>query len=258
MPVLQTLGTGNVLGGSRHATGVPELRHILSRLERLYPKQSRPSRITVSAAVGTVLAASVTATAFAVGPALSKSSSAAGGGHASFRLGADVAGADADAATAANWAVQARRAAADRHQAILAAQRRAAAQRAAAARAAAESAAAKRAVAARLAAQRGTELSGTPQQIAMAMLPAYGWSSDRFGCLRSLWNNESGWNPYASNPYSGAYGIPQALPGSKMASAGADWQTNPATQIRWGLGYIQATYGSPCGAWGHETADGWY
>ena len=63
---------------------------------------------------------------------------------------------------------------------------------------------------------------------------------------------ESGWNVYADNPSSSAYGIPQALPGSKMASAGADWATNPVTQIRWGLGYIQDRYGSPCGAWGHS------
>ena len=100
--------------------------------------------------------------------------------------------------------------------------------------------------------------TGSPQQIAMAMLSSFGWSSGQFSCLDALWNRESGWNPYASNAGSGAYGIPQALPGSKMASAGADWQTNPATQIRWGLGYIQATYGSPCGAWGHEQSYGWY
>ena len=62
----------------------------------------------------------------------------------------------------------------------------------------------------------------------------------------------------ASNPSTGAYGIPQALPGSKMASAGPDWQTSAATQIRWGLGYIESTYGSPCAAWSHEQADGWY
>jgi hypothetical protein len=99
--------------------------------------------------------------------------------------------------------------------------------------------------------------SGSPQQIARAMLGSYGWSSSQFGCLQSLWNAESGWNVYASNP-SGAYGIPQALPGSKMASAGPDWQSNPATQIRWGLGYIKGLYGSPCGAWAHEEADGWY
>ena len=100
--------------------------------------------------------------------------------------------------------------------------------------------------------------SGSPQQIAMGMLGSYGWSSSQFSCLDSLWNQESGWNVFASNPTSGAYGIPQALPGSKMASAGPDWQSDAATQIRWGLGYIQSTYGSPCGAWAHEQADGWY
>ena len=90
------------------------------------------------------------------------------------------------------------------------------------------------------------------------MLSSYGWGQDQFSCLDSLWNAESGWNVSASNPSSGAYGIPQALPGSKMASAGPDWQTNAATQIRWGLGYIQGLYGSPCGAWGHEQSTGWY
>ena len=100
--------------------------------------------------------------------------------------------------------------------------------------------------------------SGSAQQIAMGMLGSYGWSSSQFSCLDSLWNQESGWNVYATNPTSGAYGIPQALPGSKMASAGADWQTDAATQIRWGLSYIKSLYGSPCGAWGHEEADGWY
>jgi hypothetical protein len=100
--------------------------------------------------------------------------------------------------------------------------------------------------------------SGSPQQIAMGMLGSYGWSTSQFSCLNSLWNAESGWNVTATNPTSGAYGIPQALPGSKMASAGADWQTDAATQIRWGLGYIQSLYGTPCGAWSHEEADGWY
>ena len=87
---------------------------------------------------------------------------------------------------------------------------------------------------------------------------SYGWSASQFSCLQPLWNAESGWNVSASNTSSGAYGIPQALPGSKMASAGADWQTNAATQIRWGLGYIRSVYGSPCGAWSHEQASGWY
>jgi hypothetical protein len=100
--------------------------------------------------------------------------------------------------------------------------------------------------------------SGNPQNIAAAMLGSYGWPSSQFGCLVSLWNQESGWNVYASNPSSGAYGIPQALPGSKMASAGPDWESNAATQIRWGLGYIKSTYGSPCAAEAHEQATGWY
>jgi hypothetical protein len=100
--------------------------------------------------------------------------------------------------------------------------------------------------------------SGSAQQIAMGMLGSYGWSSGQFSCLDSLWNQESGWNVTATNSVSGAYGIPQALPGAKMASAGADWQTDAATQIRWGLGYIKSLYGSPCGAWSHEEATGWY
>jgi hypothetical protein len=99
--------------------------------------------------------------------------------------------------------------------------------------------------------------SGSAQQIAMAMLASYGWSSDQFACLDPLWQRESGWNVYAANP-DGAYGIPQAMPGSKMASAGPDWQSDAATQISWGLSYIQATYGSPCAAWSHEQATGWY
>jgi hypothetical protein len=100
--------------------------------------------------------------------------------------------------------------------------------------------------------------SGTPQQIAESLLGSYGWSSSQFSCLDDLWNAESGWNVTASNPSSGAYGIPQALPGSKMASAGPDWESDATTQIKWGLGYIKGLYGSPCAAWGHEESDGWY
>ena len=96
------------------------------------------------------------------------------------------------------------------------------------------------------------------QAIARDMLAARGWGADQFGCLVSLWDRESGWNVYAQNPSSGAYGIPQALPGSKMGSAGSDWQTNAATQIAWGLGYIADRYGSPCGAWSHSESAGWY
>jgi hypothetical protein len=91
-----------------------------------------------------------------------------------------------------------------------------------------------------------------------ALMLADGFKIDQFPCLDKLWNRESGWNYKASNHGSGAYGIPQALPGSKMASAGADWKTNPATQIKWGLGYIKGRYSSPCGAWSHSESVGSY
>ncbi|PID98200.1 MAG: lytic transglycosylase [Actinobacteria bacterium] len=103
-----------------------------------------------------------------------------------------------------------------------------------------------------------TYSGGDPKGIAQAMVAARGWSDSEFQCLVSLWQKESGWNPYAQNPSSGAYGIPQSLPGSKMAAAGADWQTNPATQITWGLNYIAGRYGTPCAAWGHSVAVNWY
>ena len=97
-----------------------------------------------------------------------------------------------------------------------------------------------------------------PRDIARALLSEFGFGQDQFDCLDSLYTRESGWRVDADNPTSSAYGIPQALPGSKMASAGADWATNPVTQIRWGLGYIQDRYGSPCGAWAHSESNGWY
>lgn len=99
---------------------------------------------------------------------------------------------------------------------------------------------------------------GTNKATAKAMLAAFGFGADQWGCLERLWQKESGWNERAMNRYSGAYGIPQSLPGSKMASAGSDWQTNAATQIKWGLGYIKGRYGTPCGAWGHSQSVGWY
>lgn len=97
---------------------------------------------------------------------------------------------------------------------------------------------------------------GSPKAIAQAQLASHGWSG-QLSCLDSLWTKESGWRVSAANP-SGAYGIPQALPGSKMASAGSDWRTNPATQIEWGLDYISSNYGSPCAAWSHSKANNWY
>ena len=98
----------------------------------------------------------------------------------------------------------------------------------------------------------------TAQSTAYSLMASFGFSPQTyFGCLLDLWNRESGWRYDAENA-SGAYGIPQALPGSKMASAGADWATDPATQIKWGLGYIKAIYGTPCGAWSFEEANGYY
>jgi hypothetical protein len=162
--------------------------------------------------------------------------------------------------------VAATKAAATKAAATKAAATKAAALKAAAAKAAERKAAAEKAVEQAAAARKAhraqqtavTTPSGSPQQIAQQMLGKYGWSQSQFSCLQPLWFHESGWNASAENPSSGAYGIPQALPGSQMASAGADWRTNAATQIRWGLDYIQGRYGSPCGAWAHEQADNWY
>jgi hypothetical protein len=103
----------------------------------------------------------------------------------------------------------------------------------------------------------GTPDPGSAKAIAKQLLAAKGWGENQYNCLVSLWNKESGWNVYAANP-SGAYGIPQALPGNKMASAGPNWQTDAATQIKWGLGYIQARYNTPCGAWAQSEAHGYY
>jgi hypothetical protein len=91
-----------------------------------------------------------------------------------------------------------------------------------------------------------------------ALMLDAGFTIDQFPCLDKLFKKESGWNQRASNASSGAYGIPQALPGSKMASIAADWKTNAATQIKWGLGYIEGRYSSPCGAWSHSQSTGWY
>lgn len=168
-------------------------------------------------------------------------------------------------------AAAARKAAAVRAAAARAAAVRAAVLRAAAARAAAlRAAAARRVEATRAAAARASRssvrapiqgpapvYSGDARGIARSMLAAFGWSATEFSCLDPLWSAESGWRVGASNP-SGAYGIPQALPGSKMGAYGSDWQSNPRTQITWGLHYIQGRYGSPCAAWAHFQSYGWY
>lgn len=97
-----------------------------------------------------------------------------------------------------------------------------------------------------------------PQAVGRLLVGDRGWGDEQFGCLDNLWSKESGWRWNADNPGSDAYGIPQALPGSKMASAGSDWATNPVTQIKWGLSYIENRYGTPCGAWAQSRAANWY
>jgi hypothetical protein len=106
---------------------------------------------------------------------------------------------------------------------------------------------------------RGHRL-GRKREIAWKMMShRFGWRPKyQFRYVNWLWDRESSWNVYATNPYSGAYGIPQAVPGSKMASAGANWRTSASTQIRWGLRYIRSRYGKPSQAWAHERAYGWY
>lgn len=90
------------------------------------------------------------------------------------------------------------------------------------------------------------------------MKQKYGWGKKQYNCLVNLWNRESGWRVNADNPNSSAYGIPQALPGKKMSSAGPNWKTNPHTQIKWGLKYVKGRYHTPCGAWGAFKKKGWY
>lgn len=99
---------------------------------------------------------------------------------------------------------------------------------------------------------------GSAKAYAYTAIASRGWGEDQYSCLVSLWQKESGWNVAAMNKSSGAYGIPQSLPGSKMSSAGSDWATNAGTQIEWGLGYITDRYGSPCGAWAKSQNSGWY
>jgi hypothetical protein len=96
------------------------------------------------------------------------------------------------------------------------------------------------------------------QQVGCSLLANYGFALSQMRCLVPLWSNESGWSTTSGNPSSGAYGIPQALPGNKMAAYGADWKTNPVTQIKWGLSYIRGRYGNPCAAYAHWQSNGWY
>ena len=262
-------GLAAPMGGSR-AHHASDQGTILTRLRRHTPLHGKPSKLTIAATGSTVLAAAAASGVVALWPTAPAAQRPAGSVAArrasatSLRLDSD--GVDSQVQVLNAALAQKQKAASLVAQEIAA--RKGAAERAA--RKAAERRAAATAAAQRQAAQPqaspprpsqaapAPEPSGSPQQIAMGMLGSYGWPSSQFSCLDSLWKEESGWNVDASNPGSGAYGIPQALPGSKMASAGPDWQTDAATQIRWGLGYIKADYGSPCGAWAHEEADGWY
>ena len=97
-----------------------------------------------------------------------------------------------------------------------------------------------------------------PRAVGRLLAADRGWEGEQFDCLDSLWNKESGWRWDADNPSSDAYGIPQSLPGSKMASVASDWETNPTTQIKWGLNYISSRYGTPCSAWAKSQAVNWY
>jgi hypothetical protein len=98
-----------------------------------------------------------------------------------------------------------------------------------------------------------------PREMARQILKnKYGYGSSQFDCFNNIIIRESMWRVNATNPSSGAYGIPQALPGSKMATVASDWRTNPATQIIWGIEYMKDRYGSPCAAWSFKSANGWY
>ena len=100
--------------------------------------------------------------------------------------------------------------------------------------------------------------SADPRTLTKALMPQFGMAPSDFECIDAIWTQESGWNVHADNPTSSAYGIPQALPGSKMSSAGPDWENNPVTQIKWGLGYIKERYGSACGAAAYKRSHGVY
>jgi len=103
-----------------------------------------------------------------------------------------------------------------------------------------------------------TKPCGKNQRIGYDLASDRGWTGRQWVCLKKLWYRESGWSKNSGSPDGGAFGIPQALPGSKMASAGSDWRTNAATQIKWGLGYISGRYGSPCSAYAHWQSHSWY
>lgn len=244
----------------------------MSRDRIITRKRNKLTIIAVAGALSMATAASAAAAAWPSGPSagtafsrltVASSAAAARQSTAEDYLGVqharEIAGRQATLTLLARQAA-AGQAAARRAHAVLLAKEAAARQAAqqAAARTAARQAPVQQAASQQAASTTAPAASGSPQSIAASMLGSFGWSSSQLSCLQPLWAGESGWSVTASNPSTGAYGIPQAMPGSKMASAGPDWQTNAATQIRWGLGYIKTTYGSPCAAWSHEQSAGWY
>jgi hypothetical protein len=100
--------------------------------------------------------------------------------------------------------------------------------------------------------------TGSIRSLGLRMASARGWGGQQFLCLNDIWTHESNWNPHAYNAHSGAYGIPQAVPGSKLSAAGGNWRNSPAVQIAWGLSYIARVYRNPCAAWGFWQAHQWY
>ena len=227
----------------------------MSRHRKIQGSRSRTIALITAGAVTVATAATAAAAAWPSGPATARAHEAGAGSL--LTVTGQPLQMQAFAQSTASQAMQAeiRDEAAD----LAAAHRKAARDQAPQKAAGTRAIAAASQSAAQPAAQPATgAASGSPQQIAEAMLASFGWSARQFSCLDPLWAHESGWSVTAYNPGSGAYGIPQAVPGGKMASAGPDWQTSAATQIRWGLEYIKGTYGSPCAAWDHEQATGWY
>jgi hypothetical protein len=218
---------------------------------------TKRARVITAATAGTLTLATVASVA-----GLTLSSSAAAAGTTDAYMTSDtvaVVHSDDGSTSTQQMAMFSKgRAMQAEHQQVAAEKAAAAKAKAEAKAEAAKAAKAKAAANAAVKAKAAATPSGTPQQIAQQMLGQYGWSSSQFSCLNPLWQQESRWSVTAENASSGAYGIPQALPGSQMATAGGDWHTNAATQIKWGLTYIQSRYGSPCGAEAHEQSAGWY
>ena len=158
------------------------------------------------------------------------------------------------ALTTTSGAIDATEAAVQQQRVEQAAAEKAAAEKKAAEKKAAEKAAAEK----KAAAPQGGSRSANKELGRHLAATLYGWSGEQFTCYDNIIMRESLWDQYADNPTSSAYGIPQALPGKRMASEGADWKTNPATQIKWGLKYVKERYGTPCKAWAFKRAKGWY